>query len=503
MINSRLVIRNTSFLYLRMILVMAVSLYTSRIILNVLGVSDFGLYNLIGGFIAMAGFLNGAMATATQRYLSFDIGLGDFNKLQKTFSSTLIIHIGIALIVFIFAETIGLWYINNLMVFPEGRSIAVNVVYQFSILTFLLSVIQVPYNALVLARERMKIYAIFSFIEVALKLVLALSLMHFGSDKLISYAILSFVIALVIRLLYQVYCRRNFKESIYKYVYDKIFLLELISYSGWNLFGSISVLLKNHGANIILNLFFGTIVNAAYGLTMQVQSAVSQFVINFQAALNPQIIQNYASGDKSKSLNMIFLGSKFSFIIMLFVLLPVIYNINYILELWLGNVPQNTQDFVKLSLISLLIDSVSGPFMTGIQASGKIKKYQIIVGGVNLLILPLIYFLLKLGYAAIIVFHVLIFFSLMSLLLRFYFLKLNYECSFKRFAFKILLPMSILMLMNYITYLLLSNYTINDNLNNLVFSTICFLLLNFILSLGLMFSKGERKSLFALIKSKI
>ena len=237
------------------------------------------------------------MSSATQRYLSFDIGTGDFARLKKTFSITLTIHFGIALLSLIIAETLGLWYVNYKMVFPEDRLFAVNVVYQFSVLTFLFKIIQVPYNALIIARERMSLYAYVSILEAVLKLAIVFLLVYFGTDKLITYAVLTFSVAFIIRMIYQVYCRRKFAESRYQFQYDKKYYKELISYSGWNFLGNVAFYGKNQGVNIVLNLFFGTVVNAAYGVTNQVFGAVNLFVSNFQLALNPQIIQNYSQGN--------------------------------------------------------------------------------------------------------------------------------------------------------------------------------------------------------------
>src|SRR5690554_3558665 len=323
MSSHKTIVKNTLFLYFRMFLIMGITLYTSRVVLQQLGISDYGIYSLVGGIVTMVGFFNAAMSSATQRYLSVDIGKNDEIQLQKTFSATLTIHIGIGVMVLIIAETIGLWYINYKMIFPQDRLFAVNIVYQFSILTFLLNIIQVPYNALIIARERMNIYAYVSILEAGLKLAIVF-LLVLGTDKLILYAILTFVVALIIRLIYQVYCRRQFQESRYKFEYNKAYYKELISYSGWNLFGNIAAVAKGQGVNIVLNLFFGTVVNAAYGITNQVYSAVNMFVSNFQLALNPQIIKNYSQGNLEQSHYLILQGSKFSFYLLLIIVTPIL-----------------------------------------------------------------------------------------------------------------------------------------------------------------------------------
>ncbi|MFA4980380.1 MAG: MATE family efflux transporter, partial [Sphingobacterium sp.] len=263
---------------------MGVTLYTSRVVLGALGVSDYGIYNVVGGIVAMMAFLNSAMATATQRYLSYDIGRNNPLQLQKTFSATLTVHYFIAFLIFVVGETIGLWYINYKMNYPIERTFAVNVVFQFSLFTLFLDIIQVPYNALILARERMNVYAYVSILEAVLKLLVAYLLLWYGMDKLILYSILTFCLVFIIRNIYKFYCKRNFQESKFKFEYDRQYLVELVSFSGWNLFGTMSLVFKNQGINMVLNLFYGTFVNAAYGIAMQLQGAVNQFVSNFQVA---------------------------------------------------------------------------------------------------------------------------------------------------------------------------------------------------------------------------
>lgn len=410
-----------------MILVMGVSLFTSRIVLQELGVSDYGIYSLVGGIVALFGFFNAAMSSATQRYLSFDIGKGDQEKLRKTFSASFTIHAGIALLVLILAETIGLWYVNYKMVFPTERSFAVNVVYQFSIAAALLGVIQVPYNALIIARERMNVFAYVSILEVVLKLIIVFLLVFFGNDKLITYAILTFVVSFIIRMIYQIYCRRNFKESKYLFEYDKEYYRELVSFSGWNLFGNIATVARGQGNNMVLNLFFGVVANAAYGISMVVNGVVSSFITNFMVAVNPQITKTYAKGEIEAMHRLISLSSKFSFLLALILISPLILNIDFILKLWLVNPPQFSADMISIILFCLLIDTLSGPLMTGIQATGKIKTYQAVVGILVFLNLPISYLLLKfkLTDSPIIIFKVWFVISLVSLFLRLYFLRIQ------------------------------------------------------------------------------
>src|SRR5690606_5752429 len=360
-----------------MFLTMGVTLYTSRIVLNTLGIDDYGIYSIVGGVVALFGFFNAAMSSATQRYLSFDIGQQDYKKLQKTFNTTFVIHIGIALLILLFANTIGLWYINNRLNVSQEKIITVNWVYQFSVLTSLIGVMQVPFNALIIARERMNVFAMISIVDVVLKLVIVYILLIVNYNKLIAYSILVFGVTFFVALAYRIYCYSNFQESKFKFFKDKQYYKELLVYSGWNLFGNIATVAKGHGINLVLNVFFGTVVNAAYGITMQVQNAVSVFVNNFQLAVNPQIVKSYSQGDLNRTHQLIFQSSKYSFFLMLIITLPILLNTEYILTLWLKTPPPYTVSFVQLCLVNVLIDCISGPLMIGAQATGKIKIYQI------------------------------------------------------------------------------------------------------------------------------
>lgn len=307
-----------------MFLAIGVGLYTSRLVLDALGVVDYGLYNLVGGIVMMFAFLNSAMAASSQRFLSFDIGRNDLDQLQKTFNTTLNIHFLIAIIIFIIAETIGLWFVFTQLEIPENRVVAAHWVYQFSILALILNVIQVPYNALLIAREHMSIYAYVSVLENILKLAVAIIIIRANTDRLILYAGLTLLVAFIIRLIYKLYCKKYFKESVYKFYYNKDYYKELINYSGWNLFGNIAAIARGHGSNILLNMFYGPMANAAYSLTLVVQTVIGNFITNFQSAVNPQIIKNYSRGDSKASLYLIFKTAKFSFFGMLILVTPLL-----------------------------------------------------------------------------------------------------------------------------------------------------------------------------------
>ena len=345
MSSHKTIAKNTLFLYFRMFLTMGVGLYTSRMVLDVLGVEDYGIYGLVGGIVTMFAFLNSAMASATQRYLSFDIGKGDEVRLQQTFNASVNIHFLIGIVIVILAETVGLWFVNTQLDIPAERMVAANWVYQFSILAFFFNVIQVPYNALLVAREHMSVYAYISIIDVLFKLGIVFILIYYNADKLILYGILTFAVSFIVRMLYRAYCKRKFKESVYKFYYDKVYYKELLNYSWWNLFGNIAAIARGQGSNILLNIFFGPVANAAYSLTQTVQSMIGQFVTNFQVALNPQITKNYASGNINASMNLMFKSSKYSFFAMLILVVPFLYNIDYVMNLWLKEVPPHAISF--------------------------------------------------------------------------------------------------------------------------------------------------------------
>lgn len=504
MSESKRIVKNTMFLYIRMFLIMGITLYTSRIVLNELGISDYGIYSLVGGIVMMIGFFNAAMSSATQRYLSFDIGKGDLVQLKKTFSTTLTIHVIIAVIGLILAETVGLWYVNYKMIFPEERVFAVNVVYQFSVFTFLLNIIQVPYNALIIARERMNMYAYVSILEALLKLTIVFILVYFGSDKLITYSVLTFIIALIIRITYQIYCRKEFKESHYIFQYDQKYFKELIHYSGWNLFGNIASIAKGQGVNIVLNLFFGTAINATYGITNQVFSAVSMFASNFQLALNPQIIQNYSKGNIQQSQTLIAQGSKFSFFLMLILISPIILNTDYILQLWLKTPPEHTKFFIQLCLVNLLIDCLSNTLMVGAQATGQIKWYQIVVGTLVFLNLPLSYLVLNFGFAPSSVYIVSIGISLVSLQFRLYFLKKVMRFNVRDYYFNVLSKAVLLTCLSATVVFIIKKYS-KMELNFLLFfietMIVIITLIFLIVLIGI--NKKEKELVGQLIKTKI
>lgn len=398
--------KNTVLLYLRMLITMIISLYTSRIVLSSLGVNDYGIYNVTGGLVSMFTFLNGAMNTSTQRYLSFWISKGDSIQLNRVFNTSLQIHAVLSLIIVILAETIGLWFFYNKMVIPTSRINAAFWVYQLSVATTVISFLSVPYNASIIAREQMAAFAYISVVEVILKLIIAYLIMLSHWDRLILYAFLLFLSTVFIRLLYSHYCKRHFEESKLKLVFEKRLFSEMFSFAGWSFTGSLSGILYTQGLNLLLNMFFGPAVNAARGLAVQIQGTLRQFVSNFQMALNPQMIKYYASGEMDQMHILFYRSAKFSFYILFVLALPIILEADFLLGIWLKEVPANTAIFTKIMIAITLEYTLANPYMVANQATGAVKKYQIIVGGILLLIVPVSYLALKFGAPAYSVFIV-------------------------------------------------------------------------------------------------
>ena len=318
--SNKRIAKNTLLLYFRMLLTIAVGLYTSRVVLNTLGVSDYGIYNVVGGIVSMLAFLNSALTAASQRFIAFELGRGDLSKLRKIFCTSVTIHATLAVIIFIIAETIGLWFINTHLNIDANRMVAANWVYQFSIFTFMLTVLSVPYNSCIVAHEHMNAFAYISILEVTLKLLIVYLLLVINYDKLTTYGILVFAVALVVQLTYGIYCKRHFEECAYHFILDKKLFKEMFSFAGWSVVGNLGFSFKDQAANVILNLFFGTVINAARGVALQVNGIIAGFSTNFMMALNPQITKQYASGEIESSMKLVYAGSRFSFFYLLLLL---------------------------------------------------------------------------------------------------------------------------------------------------------------------------------------
>ena len=403
--NKRIA-KNTLVLYVRMLFTMGISLFTSRVVLQTLGVEDYGISSVVGGVISMFTFINAAMVSSTQRYLNFELVRGDANQLRSVFSTSLQIHALIALAIIVLSETVGLWFLNEKLVIPEARMTAAMWVYQCSILSCAVSIMSTPYNAVIVAHEKMSAFAYISILDVSLKLLVVYLLVVLPFDKLIILSILTLLVQLFIRYIYTLYCHRHFPESYFQFRFNKTLFKEMFGFAGWSFWGNLAAILYTQGLNMMLNIFFGPIVNAARGIAVQVQSAVQQFVGGFQTALNPQITKNYASNNLPQMHSLMFRSARFSFLLLFFLSLPVLMETNFILTLWLKTVPNDAVIFTQIMICISLIYTTANPCVIANQATGKVKIYQMVVGGILLLILPISYVVLKLGAPAYSVFIV-------------------------------------------------------------------------------------------------
>ena len=469
--STKRIAKNTLMLYFRQILIMLVSLYTVRVVLNTLGAEDYGIYNVVAGVVTMFSFLSGAMATASQRYFAFEMGKGNEEGLQKIFSVTMTIYMLLALIIMLLAETVGLWFVNTKLVIPTARMMAARWIYQFAILSFMVTLLTTPYMASIIAHENMNVYAYVSIVEAALKLGIVFVLQALPYDKLIVYGGLLLIVACINTGLYRGYCKKHYSECRFRLVWDKIFFKEMVSYSGWNLFGAVAGVLKNQGINILLNIFFGPLVNAARGIASQVNGAVVSFSHNFSAAMQPQIIKNYASENYKETMQLVFRGCKGTFFLMYLFSLPLMIEMPYVLRLWLKEPPEMAVLFTRLALLDALIDSISYPIMTLAQATGKIKLYQGVVGGILLLNLPISYCALILGAPAYTVMVVAVIVTFVAFISRLFIVKFLTHFSVKSFFSKVVIPITVVALLASV-FPVVVNQILNLGFIRLVFTTV-------------------------------
>lgn len=416
--NNKRIAKNTLVLYVRMLFIMAVTLYTSRVVLKTLGVDDYGIYNVIGGVVAMMGLLKGAMSAATTRFLTFELGKNDFEQLSKTYSISVIIYILICVVFILLAETIGLWFLNTELTIPNERLNAANWVYQFTVISVFIEMLTQPYNAVIISHEKMSFYAYVSILEVILRLLIVYFLIILPYDHLTFYGLLMMITSIIVCLTYHIYCKYKFPECKFKVYRDKKLFLELLSYSGWNLFGSASSLIKGQGLNILLNMFFTPAVNAARGIAFQINGAISQFSQNFYTAVRPQITKYYAQDDLLNMFKLVIRSSKLSFYLNLMLGVPLIIETPEIIDLWLGQELDYVVVFSRLIIVISMIDAMAQPLMTSIHSTGHVSLYQSLVGTMNILNLPISYFFLKLGYTPVVVFYISLIITTISLFVR-------------------------------------------------------------------------------------
>ena len=417
--NNRRIAKNTVFLYIRMFVMMAVGLFTSRVILQTLGVEDYGIYSAVGGFVAMFGLLSGTLTNSINRFLAFELGRGDEDKLKRVFSTSLNVMMLLSLLVLLLSATVGVWFLNTHMVIPPGRESAANWVLAFSILAFIINLISVPYNAAVVAHERMSAFAYISIIDALFRLAIVYALYVIPFDKLVTYSLLFTLVGLLIRIIYGIYCKRHFPECTYRLLFDRPLMKQITSFAGWNFLVGSANLINNAGVNVMMNLFFGVTVNAARGIATQLNTYAYRFFSNFMMALNPQITKSYAQGDLTYMHSLVCRGAKFSYFLILFFLIPVCLEAHQILHLWLGIVPAFAVPFVQLTLIASAINVLSGTIITSVHATGNIRRFMIIVGAVEIINFPLTYLAFRLGASPLAAYYIYIAIYLILMFLRF------------------------------------------------------------------------------------
>lgn len=398
--NSKRIAKNTLVLYVRMLFLMLVTLYTSRVVLDALGEANYGIYNVVGGIVPMLSVLTGALSGAISRFITFELGTGNQERLSRIFSTSVNIQFVMALVGLVLCEVVGVWFLNEKMNIPIDRLEAAHFVLQCSIVSFMVSLVSIPYNALIVAHEKMSAFAYISIVEILLKLLIAYLVYISPIDSLKLYAFLLLAVSLLMRIIYGIYCGKHFAEAKYHFLIDRSLLKQMFSFAGWNLFGNTAFMLNTQGVNMLVNVFFGVTTNAAQAIASQVNSAVLQFVGNFTTALNPQITKSYASGDRNYLYKLVCRGTKYAFFIMFLFLVPIILEADTILGIWLKEVPANTSVFVRLVLISSLATLLGSSMLTAILATGKIRRYQIVVTAVGCLVFPLTWIAFSLGCPA-------------------------------------------------------------------------------------------------------
>ena len=498
--NGKRIVKNTLLLYGRMLLTMWISLYTARMVLKVLGIVDYGIYNVVGGIVALMWALNGALSSSTTRHITFELGAGNQNRLRQVFGTSLTIHGIISVLVLLISETIGLWFLCTQMTIPPERMDAAHWVYQFSLLFMILSIMSVPFNACIIAYEKMDIYAYISIIDVVLKFVIIYIVDWISFDKLKLYAFLFFLTQVIIQLIYMYYCRSKFPEVRMSFIWDGTILKEMVSFTGWNLIGSGSALIMSQGYSILLNQFFGPVVNAAKGISNQVLGMIGKFSGNFQMALNPQIFKSYASENLDYMYKLIFASSKYSYYMLFVLSLPIAIESKTLLRVWLDDVPDNTNEFLRLILLTAAVNVLANPLVISAQATGKIKKIQMAESVVLLLILPFTYFSFKIGALPVIGFYIYFLFHVIAVIVRLMILHSLIKISYKDYFVQVISPiLSVTFLsiaLGGIAFYYLDNETFFNSL------VVCFLVCLFTIGIIFLFGLNRKEKDFVCDKLK-
>lgn len=497
--SNKRIAKNALMLYIRMFLTMIVGLYTSRVVLATLGVEDYGIYGVVGGVVSMMGFLNASMSGATSRFLTFELGRGDRQRLADTFSSALIVHIGIAIVVFIVAETVGLWFLCNKLVIPEGRMTAAHWVFQCSILSAMLSITQAPYNASIIAHEKMGVYAYVEILNVTLKLLIVYLLVIGNFDKLKLYAILTLAVSVVIMLIYRIYCIRRFPETHFHFLWNKQIMTQLVSFSGWNIFSNLGWYFQSQGTIFLINIFFGVVVNAAASIGTTLSNAVNSFASNVMTAFRPAIIKSYSSGNINRMTDL----TKLALVVILYIYslvgIPLYIGVNSVLELWLIEVPNYSSAFCRILLINTFFEVARLVLLINIHATGKVKVVSALIG-FSYLILPLLsYVLLRFGIGKYTPYFILISINIIGCIINISFIKKYVMISIRQYykvIFKILVSIGLALVLSEFVKVLISQY-ITSKIIDLIVVSIVSVIITSMLYVWLCLNRVQRTLIFA------
>lgn len=448
--NNIRIVKNTIMLYFRMLLILVVSLYTVRVVLETLGVVDYGIYNVVGGVVLMFSFISNSMASAAQRFFAFEKGRNDRQRIQQTFSLMMTMFLLTAFAILLLTETIGMWFLNNRMIIPNDRMDAANWILQFSIFSFITTIVTIPYNAVIIANEKMTVYAYVSIIEVIIKLIIVYLLQLFPFDKLKLYSILNFASTIFITMIYRTICKKKYSECHYFFYWDSKMFKNILGYSGWNLLGILAKVINEQGINVLLNLFFGPIVNASRAVAYKVNSSINQFVMNYITAARPQITKYYATGEYEAMTKLVFQSSKFSYFLIFILSLPVLLETEYLLTIWIKYVPDYVVLFTRFVILIAIVDTLSYPLTAAASATGEIKWYQIVVGGVMLLNLPISFLFLQANYPPQITMYVALTISMICMFLRLIMIKFILIFSVRDFLKKVVFRILIVSIISYV-----------------------------------------------------
>ncbi len=499
--NNKRIAKNTLLLYFRMILLVAVKLYTSRVILIALGVQDYGIYTAVGGIVAMFSVLTGSMSTAISRFITYELGKNDMQRLRLVFSNSVNVLLLFGLLIIIVSETLGLWFLNSKMNIPEGSLFAANIVFQFSIATFLVNFLSIPYNALIIAHEKMSAFAYISILEVILQLLMVFVLFLSSNNRLSLYAGFIFIIAIVIRSIYGIYCGRNFAESKYKFGIDKTASKELMSFAGWNLMGASAWVLNTQGVNLLTNIFFNVFVNAARGVVGQIEAALTMFVNNFITAIVPQITKSFSVNDMKRFNSLVINGTIFSAYIVGLLAIPLLIEMEGILSLWLKEVPEYASIFAKVTVVSILFHVLGNILHQAVCAVGKVKRYQILISLTTLFIFILTWVFYALGYPPVSYYIINAAIYFIVIFVRLY--CLARECSFETVSFvKSISRVSIVWLMSFMVSFFASSL-MNPSFLRIVFICIVNGVSLCLLAFTIGISKKQRALVITTIRKKL